>query len=214
MAGRLISAVVFAALALQAACTPADSPAPQPPAAAYAEAPLPAAPVNTLTMPPTVNGIFIAKDACPGEGCYLKGRIKAYEATSLLVDSLISAAVLATIAPGEWVDIVRTEDRLIPTPGKIRATGEGVYMLGYEGEGCSTVWNKGQLSSWCDDGGDPANAEIAWSTPLESTDPSLGFWVEVKRENGQSGWLTGQGIRNFGCTGYQDRDADCPPLPQ
>jgi hypothetical protein len=89
-------------------------------------------------------------------------------------------------------------------------------MLGYEGEGCSTVWSKGKLSSWCHPGSDPDPGPdvIDWE-PVGSNDPSLGFWIQVKRQTGQVGWLGDgdDGLGKFGCTGYQDRDADCPPLP-
>ena len=164
--------------------------------------------------PPTVNGIYIDKGACPGEGCYLESKIKAREAAALYQEKRADSPVLATIEPDEWVEILSTEDRVVPVPGTDRATGERVYMLGYEGEGCSTVWKKGELSSWCDDDGDLSNDSIVWSGPVDSTDTSLGFWVEVKRANGQTGWLGQDSTRSFACTGYQDRDPDCPPLPQ
>jgi hypothetical protein len=163
--------------------------------------------------PPTINGIYIEKGACPGEGCYLKGKIKAREAVSLYQEKRSDSPVLATIEPDEWVEILGTEDRLVPLAGKDRATGEVVYLLGYEGEGCSTLWNKGKLSSWCDNDGDLSNDSVVWSTPAESTDTSLGFWVNVKRANGQAGWLGEDGNGSFACSGYQDRDPDCPPLP-
>jgi hypothetical protein len=70
------------------------------------------------------------------------------------------------------------------------------------------------LSSWCDDDGDLSNDSIVWSELVDSTDTSLGFWVEVKRANGQIGWLGADSTGSFACAGYQDRDPDCPPLPQ
>jgi hypothetical protein len=171
---------------------------------------LPAAPGPDA--PPTVNGVFVDKGACPGEGCYLQGRIKAREAVSLYQDKRTDSPVLATIAPDEWVEILGTEDRLIPLAGTDRATGDVVYRLGYEGEGCFTLWNKGQLSGWCDDDGDLSNDSVIWSAPADSADTSLGFWVEVKRANGQTGWLGDDSDGSLACTGYQDRDPDCPPL--
>ena len=164
--------------------------------------------------PPTLNGVYVEKGACPGEGCYLEGKIKAREAASLFQEKRTDSPVLATIDPNEWVEILGTEDRLVPRAGTDRATGEVVYMLGYEGEGCSTIWKKGELSSWCDDDGDLSNDSIVWSELVDSTDTSLGFWVEVKRANGQIGWLGADSTGSFACAGYQDRDPDCPPLPQ
>jgi hypothetical protein len=201
------------------ACSPQQAAAP-PEAASPQQGAVPTtAPPDSAALPadqspPTVNGIFIDKGACPGEGCYLEGKIKAREAASLFQEKRADSPVLATIEPDEWVEILGTEDRLVPLAGTDRATGEPVYMLGYEGEGCSTVWKKGELSSWCDDDGDLSNDSIAWSEPVDSTDTSLGFWIEVKRANGQTGWLGNDSQGNFACTGYLDRDPDCPPLPQ
>jgi hypothetical protein len=201
------------------ACSPQQAAAPPEPAfpqqgAVPTTAPPDSAALPADQSPPTVNGIFIDKGACPGEGCYLEGKIKAREAASLFQEKRADSPVLATIEPDEWVEILGTEDRLVPLAGTDRATGEPVYMLGYEGEGCSTVWKKGELSSWCDDDGDLSNDSIAWSEPVDSTDTSLGFWIEVKRSNGQTGWLGNDSQGNFACTGYLDRDPDCPPLPQ
>ena len=198
-----------------ASCSPQQAPAP-PEAAVIPQVVAPPVAVASPADqgPPTVNGIYIDKGACPGEGCYLESKIKAREAAALYQEKRADSPVLATIEPDEWVEILSTEDRVVPVPGTDRATGERVYMLGYEGEGCSTVWKKGELSSWCDDDGDLSNDSIVWSGPVDSTDTSLGFWVEVKRANGQTGWLGQDSTRSFACTGYQDRDPDCPPLPQ
>lgn len=194
-----------AALAGMVADAPPAEPAPGAP---------PVAVMSAGDAPPTVDGIFIDGGACPGEGCYLEGKIKAREPAALYQHASNVAPAIATIEAEEWVEILGTEDRLIPVPGKVRATGETVYRLGYEGEGCSTVWNKGQLSTWCDDDGDLSNDAIVWEEPPASSDPSLGFWVQVRRANGQTGWLADDSNGSFACTGYQDRDDDCPPLPQ
>lgn len=217
-----------AAALLLVACTPQEA-AKQPPAAAATQTPPApaeaAAPAQSASdAPPTVNGVYIQKGACPGEGCYLKGKIKAYDAVNLYSDKRTDAAAIARIEKGEWVEILSTEDRFIPLRGVVREgkrdhkTGDIVYMLGYEGEGCSDVWNKGKSSTWCDPGSDPNPGPdvIDWDAVTPSSDTTLGFWVEVKRGNGQAGWLRegDDGLRKFGCTGYQDRDADCPQLPQ
>ena len=198
-----------------ASCSPQQAPA-SPEAAVIPQ--VVASPVAVTSAadqgPPTLNGVYIEKGACPGEGCYLEGKIKAREAASLFQEKRTDSPVLATIDPNEWVEILGTEDRLVPRAGTDRAMGEVVYMLGYEGEGCSTIWKKGELSSWCDDDGDLSNDSIVWSELVDSTDTSLGFWVEVKRANGQIGWLGADSTGSFACAGYQDRDSDCPPLPQ
>jgi hypothetical protein len=210
---------MIAALALAGACSPQPA-AQAPQEIASPSAPLSSAPTTAVASvePPTVNGVYVEHGACPGEGCYLHGRIKAYEAVDLLERIGKDAPVIARIAANDWVEIVETEDRLIPSRGVVRkaadglAEGDVVYMLGYEGEGCSAVWNKGAHTEWCDTG-DEAGSPIAWDPAPPRTDPTLGFWVQVKLADGRTGWLSNESLRKFGCTGYQDRDADCPPLP-
>ncbi|HOZ27283.1 MAG TPA: hypothetical protein PLH23_10590 [Hyphomonadaceae bacterium] len=206
-----LQATMLSFTVLLAACSPA-APTDQQPAPAAASLPTVVA-QSSGDAPPTVDGVFIQKGACPGEGCYLTGRIKAYEPVGLRAESRMGAAEVTQIAAGDWVDIAGTELRLIPARGTSRASGDVVYRLGYEGEGCSTVWTRGSLGSWCDDG-DPSDDDIVWDAETESADPTLGFWVEVKLPDGRTGWLDEESLRKFGCTGYQDRDADCPPLQQ
>lgn len=196
------------------ACSPQQATAPTQPSAE--QAPAVAAPVNA---PPLVDGVYVAKDACPGEGCYLKGKIKAYDAVDLF-DGAGSKTAIGKIASGEWVEILGTEDRLAPRRGVVRealgryAVGDEIYLLSSQGEGCMDAWAKGALTSWCDPdtGLEPEN-----SPPLDFPDPvvepeGLGLWVKVKLEQGKDGWISD--VSAFACTGLQDRDADCPPLPQ
>ena len=200
-----LQATMLSFTVLLAACSPA-APTDQQPAPAAASLPTVVA-QSSGDAPPTVDGVFIQKGACPGEGCYLTGRIKAYEPVGLRAESGMGAAEVTQIAAGDWVDIAGTELRLITARGTSRASGDVVYRLGYEGEGCSTVWTRGSLGSWCDDG-DPSDDDIVWDAETESADPTLGFWVEVKLPDGRTGWLDEESLRKFGCTGYQDRDAD------
>ncbi|MBP9235648.1 MAG: hypothetical protein KBF30_13310, partial [Hyphomonadaceae bacterium] len=110
----------------------------------------------TGDAPPTVNGFYIAKEACPGEGCYLAGRIKAYESVDLFDRAGSGAAVVGGIEAGEWVEIVSREEHLPPVRGVVRegrkhfATGDVVFLLTSHGEGCYDIWSSGVIASWCD----------------------------------------------------------------
>ncbi len=194
----------------------------QPDAVAAAAEPAPsvvvAPPPVGAEEPPMVNGMYVQKDACPGEGCYF-GRMQATDALDLYDAPGASPKVIGQVAAGEWMDTLTTQDRLAPLRGVVRIGGENfkvgdvVYMLSYEGEGCSGVWDNGQLKSWCDMGeqipGDPGEV-IDWDKSPGPTDGSDGLWVQVKSDKSASGWLRDPGAVR--CIGYQDRDPDCPPL--
>lgn len=175
----------------------------------------------TGDAPPTVNGFYIAKEACPGEGCYLAGRIKAYESVDLFDRAGSGAAVVGGIEAGEWVEIVSREEHLPPVRGVVRegrkhfATGDVVFLLTSHGEGCCDIWSSGVIASWCDPEavGDAAVDEVIDFDAVQAPEPEgAGLWIQIKRDTGSDGWL--RGADKFGCTGYQDRDPDCPPLPQ
>ncbi len=207
-------------LAMTAACGQNSASAPT--VAPVAEAVSPtggAAPFSvSADAPPTVNGMYVVKDACPGEGCYF-GRMQATKTLDLYNAPSPSPKVIGQVAAGEWMDTVLVEDHFPPLKGVVRTSGESfkagdvVYRLGYEGEGCFGVWDKGQLKSWCDLGeqipGDVSDV-IDWEAAA-ATDGSEGLWVKVKRDKGAGGWL--RDPKDLRCIGMQDRDADCPALP-
>lgn len=210
----------LAAVLLLAGCSPqpVETPAPAPPP--------PAEPVQVPTPliaagnpPPLVDGMYVAENACPGEGCYLKGRIRAHEATDLYDKPGKGAAVTGQVAAKEWVEILSTEAHVVPRRGVVSeargqyATGDVVFLLTSQGEGRMDAWYKDTMTTWCDPdaGVDPD------SPPLDLPDVSQpidgeGLWVKVKRKQGGEGWVKDV-FSAFACTGYQDRDADCPPLP-
>jgi hypothetical protein len=207
---RAILAAVL--LLLPGACSPKDAP---PPATAANPAPAP----QLDSGPPVLNGLYIAKDVCPGEGCYLKGRIRAYEAADLHDKAGAGAVVRGKMAAGEWAEIESREMRLVPAIGIVRegrkhfATGDVVYRLTSDGEGCFEVWSKGEIKSWCDpdaSGSAEEDEVIDFTEPPAPPPDGAGLWVKVKTDAGAEGWL--HGTDQFACTGYQDRDPDCPPV--
>ncbi|HVY90435.1 MAG TPA: hypothetical protein VG942_16330, partial [Hyphomonadaceae bacterium] len=142
-------------LMFAAACSPQQDHKQAVAPAAVATPAAPAAAMQSADQgPPTVNGVYVDKGACPGEGCYLKGKIKAYEAVDLFDKP--DGAVIGKLAVNEWVEIVNRENHLIPRRGVVRtaakhfAAGDVVYLLTSEGEGCFQTWSKGAVGSWCD----------------------------------------------------------------
>lgn len=209
----------LAAALLLAACSPqADTPAPAEPPEKPAHASMPLIAVGN--PPPTVDGLYVAVNACPGEGCYLNGRIRAIEAANLYDKAGKGAAVTGQVAAGAWVEILSTEAHKVPRRGVVRearghyAVGDVVFLLTSQGEGCMDAWYKDAMTTWCD----PAAGIDPDSPPLDLPDvlapaDGEGLWVKVKPAKGGEGWVKDV-FAAFACTGYQDREPDCPPLPQ
>jgi hypothetical protein len=170
--------------------------------------------IEPLDAPPTEGGLYVDTGACPGEGCYF-GRFQMINGAELYDWPGKSPAVVGQVNAGEWVDTIQTEDRFAPVKGVMVADldpflkGETVWRLGYEGEGCFSVWGSGKQGGWCDLNGIEPSA-ILWDEVEPVTDGSEGFWVQVTRESGPGGWL--REPMDLRCAGVMDRDADCPEL--
>ena len=218
-------AVAVLATAL-AACSPQQAVAPP---VGQSKASLPATVALTEDAPPPLtDGLYIGHGACPGEGCNFGAHIRAWDETTLVDGTGKDARTIGAIMPQEWVKVLETQERVVPVRAVLGKevdgldglkAGDVVYRLGYEGEGCSTVYRRGKEYSWCDvsDGSQPE--QIAWeqdAIPQDLLDRQ-GFFVQVRRADGQEGWL-GKG-NGFGCTGDIDRTRDCdrvagdPPAP-
>lgn len=168
--------------------------------------------------PPTINGVY-SFAGCQGEGACLFANWRTVTATPVLAASDPKAAVIGTLAPGEWIHVEQFETRLIPARGVVKTStetfraGEIIYALQYEGEGYVTIWRRGAYATL--DPEDPV--DIAWDervAPPRDVAGTLGTWVRLRRENGQTGWvrldLDRDGSdRQFECTGPLAGDADC-----
>lgn len=211
----LAAALLFAACSPQPVETPAPA-APPPAEPAHVSTPL----IAAGNPPPMVDDMYVAENACPGEGCYLKGRIRAYDVADLFDKAGKAAAVTGQIPAGEWVDILSTEAHIVPRRGVVTeargqyAVGDVVFLLTSQGEGCMDAWYKDAMTTWCDpDAGiDPDSPPLDLPDVPAAVDGE-GLWVKVKRKQGGEGWVKDV-FSAFACTGYQDRDKDCPPLPQ
>lgn len=207
----------LAATLLLAACSPQPAETPVP--AAPVSEPAPALPMAVGNPPPTVDGMYVAPNACPGEGCYLNGRIRAHQVADLYDKAGKGALVTNKVAAGEWVEILSTEAHVIPRRGVVSeargqyAVGDVVFLLTSQGEGCMDAWYKDAMTTWCDPaaGIDPDSPPLDLPEVSEAADGE-GLWVRVKRAQGGEGWVKDV-FSAFACTSYQDREADCPPLP-
>lgn len=212
----LAAALLLAACSPQPAETPAPAPPPPPAAPAHVSTPL----IAVGNPPPMVDGMYVAANVCPGEGCYLKGRIRAHDVADLYDKAGKGAAVTGQVPAREWVEILSTEAHIVPRRGVVSdargqyAVGDVVFLLTSQGEGCMDAWYKDGMTTWCDpDAGiDPDSPQL----DLPDVSPPIdgeGLWVKVKRKQGGEGWVKDV-FSAFACTGYQDRDPDCPPLPR
>lgn len=154
----------------------------------------------TLTNPPLAADVpppDVAREAtfestsddCFGPDCNL-GAVRAATATTIRERAEPDAPVVAAIAAGECV-LVETSTLLqTPTRGVVLETfgafaaGDVIYSLRYEGEGAESISRRGETLS--------VHASeapvIRWDPPRTPPDPRAGWWVKLRRANGQSGW--------------------------
>lgn len=163
--------------------------------------------------PPTENGVYIAQGICFGEGgCYRHWRTSTPVQLRERLDP--TSPVVATLTPGEWVEPVAGQLRFLPLRGVVKratekpplAVGDVVYMLEPLGEGFYVLWHKGQTPEHDWASGDE-NEPITWDKePKAPPGALLGWWVKLKRENGQTGWAKEP---NFECMGQLAGDENC-----
>ena len=159
---------------------------------------------------PLIDGLFELFGACPGEGCGL-GDWRAFGPVKLMADSIAGAPVVATVPDGEWVTVVKSIDRVAPQRGVVLKdsdevyAGDEIWAVGYEGEGIVTAWRGGDLVSV--NGSD--EGVVRWDQIPESAAPKprAGWWVQVRRASGQTGWVRDGG--GFGCIGAIDPPPEC-----
>lgn len=125
---------------------------------------------------------------CPDQGCSY-GPALFSNSTSLYADQDTRGRVVATIPVTECV-LKTGNDSLLSAPrrGVVLETaerfvaGDVIYLTNYEGEGYSTIWRRGEYIQQFQD-------EVAVRWDEGPDDPREGYWVEVRRANGQVGWV-------------------------
>jgi len=189
------------------------------PARETQQAPLPVA-AAASAAPPTTDGVYIVEGLCFGEGMCMDGPWRAPPNATLRASHDLSAPVVATLTAGEWVTPLAGQMRVAPQRGVVRIAhravdddgapmlepGEVVYLLESEGEGFFAMWRQGSLISWrWPDAPADAPPFITWDEPIDG--PTLGYWVRVRRANGQSGWAHDT---YFECSNTLAGDDNCP----
>ena len=178
-----------------------------------------AAPKVTRTAPqeagpPLVNGLYVQHNACPGEGCEY-GSWRATQPVALRARPDDGARIVATLVPKERVTVLAGDLYLVPMRGVAVRTvtfgageansreirkGETVYRLGYDGEGIYNFWYRGTIVS-------PSMDDIDFVRLDKDTAARPVWWVQMKRANGQVGWV--RDPDNFECVGKLGGDTDC-----
>jgi hypothetical protein len=122
--------------------------------------------------------------------------------------------VIATVAPEEWVEAIDGQLRFVPRRGVVRtgtetpplAVGDVVYMLEPLGEGFYVLWHRGETPEhdWAEGGPDEP---ITWDVEsLEPVGAVLGWWVQLRLEDGQTGWVKDP---QFECMGQLQGSSNC-----
>lgn len=145
---------------------------------------------------------------CEGEGGCPNRNWRTLEPTPLVATQSQNARPVATLLPGEWVKVETVETRLVPVRGVVQVgtqnlpAGEVIYQLEYEGEGISNYWIRG-TRSYLDD-----SVVVDWEQPVvpEEVQQTLGLWAQLRRENGQVGWVRQP---RFECMGQLAGDTGC-----
>lgn len=163
--------------------------------------------------PPLENGVYVARGVCFGEGdCYRYWR--AFKPVQIHERADPASPVIATVAPEEWVEAIDGQLRFVPLRGIVHtatqspplAVGDVVYMLEPEGEGFYVLWRRGETLDHDWVSGD-SNEPITWDTRVQSPAGAvLGWWVQLKLENGQTGWVNDP---EFECMGQLQGSSDC-----
>ncbi len=163
--------------------------------------------------PPLDNGVYVARGVCFGEGgCYRYWR--ASQPVEIHERADPASPVIATLAPDEWVEAIDGQLRFAPLRGIVHtatetpplAVGDVVYMLEPLGEGFYVLWRRGETPDhdWISGGDDePISWEAAPPAPAGAV---LGWWVQLKLENGQAGWVNDPA---FECMGQLQGSSNC-----
>ena len=163
--------------------------------------------------PPLENGVYVSRGICFGEGsCFHHWRAAEPVPLHERVDP--ASPIVATVAPDEWVEPVEGQYRFVPTRGVVRratgtprlAVGDVDYRLEPQGEGDYGLWRRGETldHDWAE--GDE-NEPITWDPDANPPAGSvLGWWVRIRRANGQSGWVKDP---DFECMGPLQGSSDC-----
>lgn len=143
-------------------------------------------------------GSYEMTSDCPEKGCAFRA-VRYRTATPLHAEPDTRSRIVTTAQAGECAQQTGV-DRLVSAPrrGVVLETlgpfvaGDVIYLTNAEGEGISTVWRRGAYLSLEDD-----SVVVRWDAARD--DPRAGYWVEVKRANGETGWARNPDEAESGC---------------
>lgn len=144
------------------------------------------------------HGLYEMTSDCPEQGCAYRA-VRYRADTPLFARQDTRARVVATVPTGECVQQTGKDALLsAPTRGVVLETygefvaGDVIYLTNYDGEGSATVWRRDEYLGLESD-----DAVVRWDR--RPADPREGYWVEVKRANGQFGWAHRPDSQERGC---------------
>lgn len=162
--------------------------------------------------PPMSRGVYVAKGACPFEGCDISVAWRA-EHPDRLYAAPGSDAVVAGVRKGERVKVLATEYHAHPRRGVVTATvepfakGDVIWTLGPEGEGYTSVWRSGEFLTLPPEApGMEGDVPVAWDPEPEISDI---WWVQVQTPKGKVGWL--KDPAGYACMDSLGGDEACGP---
>jgi len=187
---RKLAVTAFVALAVTACSTPSATPASSTSPSQQA-----------ADMPPLTHGLFRVDSICPG--CEL-GSWRAREPTPLLAEPVAGSRIVGTLAAGEWVTgvemfametprrgiILRDEETSQYSHGrKLDLRADDIVYFLYDSDvdaPLAMVWRRDdQIEISMDD-----PTLVRWDpAPPRLDDPRAGRWAQVRRANGDIGWV-------------------------
>jgi hypothetical protein len=186
---------------------------------AEAAAPSPAPPLKVAGKlakldrgPPTRNGIYVARGACPGEGCTFAFLWRVTERQPVYAAEG-SARITGWAQKGDQLHAIAGNLYLKPRRGVVRKdndpfkTGDVIYVLDPQGEGYMNVWRRGAISTWYVP--EDKDGVVTWDRPADAAAPV--WWVKVKRGGRVIGWL--RNPHDVECEDQFSGDEGCVKAP-
>lgn len=137
---------------------------------------------------PIYEGGFEATNDCLDETC-TPPPIQLNVARPLYAEPDASSRIIGAVSIGECVQPGEYRLRAAPLRGLVLETtdrfeaGEVIYQLAYQGEGYVGLWRRGEMSDFS-----PDDVVVRWDQPPATRHPQEGFWLQLTRANGVSGW--------------------------
>ncbi len=120
--------------------------------------------------------------------------------TPIYASADATAPLVGTISAGECAVVEDYRLRSAPRRGVVLEThgqftaGDVIYYLASAGEGHFSAWRRGESMEA------EYDVVVRWDAPPEIVDPRIGYWLELTRSNGTSGWARRPETSEDACT--------------